>query len=227
MKIGAIIVAAGEGKRMLGKEKLFHSLGGYPLLVLTLSAFQSHPDIESIVLVGGERVRKEFGANWKGRYKLSKTIAAVAGGPRRQDSVYNGLQAFPAPPDLILIHDGDRPFISGSIISAVIHGAAQGGALAAVAVKDTVKRVDDEGVIIDTPNRSELRLAQTPQGFLYPLILSAHQRALREGWEVTDDAALAERAGLRVRVVEGSYDNIKITTPEDLALAELIYSRRK
>jgi 2-C-methyl-D-erythritol 4-phosphate cytidylyltransferase len=227
MKSGAIIVAAGEGRRMRGKEKLFYPLGGSPLLVLTLKAFQRHPGIDAIVLVGGERVRKEFGEKWKEGYGFSKVIAAVAGGPLRQDSVYNGLRAFPSPPDLVLIHDGDRPFIPRSVISAVLKEAALGGALAAVAVKDTVKRVDGEGVIVDTPNRRELRLAQTPQGFPFPLILAAHERARREGWEVTDDASLAERAGVRVRVVEGSYDNIKVTTPEDLALAELIHSRRQ
>ncbi len=227
MKTGAIIVAAGEGRRMEGKDKLFHPLGPDPLLAVTIRAFQVHPEIEGIVLVAPERVRERFRNRRGDRYGFSKLLAVVGGGARRQDSVYNGLAAFDPPPELVLIHDGDRPFVSGSIISAVIRAASGGGALAGVAVKDTVKRVDGEGVIIDTPRRGELRLAQTPQGFPFPVIRAAHERARREGWEVTDDAALAERVGIRVKVVEGSYDNIKVTTPEDLALAELIHSRRQ
>ncbi len=224
---GAVIVAAGEGRRMGGREKLFYPLGGKPLLVLTLAAFQDHPAVGDIVLVGGERVRERLEKEWRARYGLTKVSAAVPGGPRRQDSVRNGLEAFGSPPELVLIHDGDRPFISGAVISAVLAAAPGGGAIAAVAVKDTVKMVDGEGVITDTPDRRRLRLAQTPQGFPFPAILEAHRRARREGREVTDDAALAEWAGLRVRVVEGSYDNIKITTPEDLTLAEAIRSRRQ
>ncbi len=226
MKTGAIIVAAGEGRRMGGKEKLFHPLGSDPLLAVTIRAFQDHPGIGEIVLVAGDRIRERFEDELRERYGFTRVVAAVKGGSRRQDSVYNGLRAFDPPPELVLIHDGDRPFVSREVISAVIREAAGSGAIAAVAVKDTVKRVDGEGVIVDTPNRRELRLAQTPQGFPFPLILAAHERARREGWEVTDDAALAERSGVRVRVVEGSYDNIKVTTPEDLALAELIHSRR-
>ncbi len=212
---------------MRGREKLFYPLEGVPLLALTLAAFQEHPGIGEIVLVGGDRVRDRLEKEWRERYGLTGVAAAVPGGPRRQDSVYNGLKAFDSPPGLVLIHDGDRPFVSRAVISAVLAAAPGGGAVAAVAVKDTVKRVDGEGVIIDTPDRRELRLAQTPQGFPFPAILEAHQRARREGREVTDDAALAEWAGLRVRVVEGSSDNIKVTTPEDLLLAEAIHSRRQ
>lgn len=212
---------------MRGREKLFYPLGGEPLLALTLAAFQEHPGIGEIVLVGGDRIRGRLAEEWRESYGLTKITAAVPGGPRRQDSVYNGLGAFGTAPELVLIHDGDRPFVSREVISAVLAAASGGGAIAAVAVKDTVKRVDGEGVIIDTPVRRELRLAQTPQGFPFPAILEAHRRARREGREVTDDAALAEWAGLRVRVVEGSYDNIKVTTPEDLILAEAIHSRRQ
>ena len=226
-RAGAVIVAAGEGRRMRGREKLFYPLGGDPLLALTLAAFQDHPGIGEIVLVGGERVRNRLTEEWRERYGLAKVTGAVPGGRRRQDSVYKGLGAFGTVPELVLIHDGDRPFVSRAVISAVLAAASGGGAIAAVAVKDTVKRVDGEGVITDTPDRRELKLAQTPQGFPFATILDAHERARREGREVTDDAALAEWAGLRVRVVEGSYDNIKVTTPEDLVLAEAIHSRRR
>jgi 2-C-methyl-D-erythritol 4-phosphate cytidylyltransferase len=225
MKAGAIIVAAGAGRRMRGRDKLFHLLGKDPLLAVTIRAFQIHPGVEGIVLVAGDRIRESFEDELRARYDFSKVIAVVPGGPRRQDSVYRGLIAFDPTPELVLIHDGDRPFVTGSIISAVLKAAVGGGAIAAVPVKDTVKRVDGEGVIIDTPDRKDLRLAQTPQGFPFPLILDVHDQARRRGREATDDAALAEWAGLRVRTVEGSYDNIKVTTPDDLAQAELIHAR--
>ncbi len=227
MKTGAVIVAAGEGRRMGGKEKLFHPLGADPLLAVTIRTFQLHTGVEGIVLVAGDRVRERFENELRGRYGLTKVIAVVGGGPRRQDSVCRGLRAFATPPELVLIHDGDRPFVTAAIISAVLAAAPGGGAIAAVAVKDTVKRVDGEGAIIDTPQRRELMLAQTPQGFPFPLILAAHEKAREEEREATDDAALAERMGLRVRTVLGSYDNIKVTTPEDLLLAEAIHSRRQ
>ena len=212
---------------MGGREKLFHRLGGDPLLAVTIRAFQDHPGIEGIILVAGDRVRERFQEELRERYGFHKVIAVVGGGPRRQDSVYRGLKAFDPPPELVLIHDGDRPFVTGAVISAVLAAAPGGGAISAVAVKDTVKRVDGEGVITDTPRRRELRLAQTPQGFPFPVILAAHAKARGEGREATDDAALAEWMGLRVRTISGSYDNIKVTTPEDLLLAEAIYSRRQ
>ncbi|MFH1037589.1 MAG: 2-C-methyl-D-erythritol 4-phosphate cytidylyltransferase [PVC group bacterium] len=226
MKAGAIIVAAGQGKRMKGREKLFLPLNGVPLLALTLGAYQAHPEISVIVLVANDLVRGRFEEELRGRYRLSKVIAVAAGGPRRQDSVYNGLRAFPEPPRVVLIHDGDRPFIGRKIITAVLEGAAAGGAIAAVPVKDTVKRVDGDGVIIDTPARTGLWLAQTPQGFPFETILAAHQKAREEGWAATDDASMVERLGVTVRAVEGSYENIKVTTLEDLALAEVILKSR-
>ncbi len=226
MKTGVVIVAAGDGKRMPGKEKLLHPLHGVPLLAMTLAAYQGHPGIDAIVLVAGARVRDRFEEDIRDRYGISKVVAVAAGGPLRQDSVYNGLRAFPAPPDVVLIHDGDRPFIEAAVVTAVREGAAAGGAISAVPAKDTVKRVDGEGVIIDTPAREGLWLAQTPQGFPYQTILEAHEAARKKGWAATDDSSLVERRGGRVRVVRGSYDNIKITTPEDLAQAEVIMKSR-
>lgn len=229
MEAGAVIVAAGEGRRMgmgMGEDKLFTPVGGVPLLALTLKVYQGHPGIGPIVLVASEEVQKRFDRELRGHYRLSKVVAVVAGGLRRQDSVYKGLQAFSSPPPAVLIHDGDRPFVDDTVISAVLEGAADGGAIAAVRAKDTIKRVTGEGMIVATLVRSELWLAQTPQGFPYCFILDAHKRAQAEGWEVTDDASLVEQLGVSVRVVEGSYDNIKITTPEDLELANVIYKRR-
>ena len=222
-KTGAVIVAGGAGKRMEGIDKLFLSFDGKPLLALTLEAFQGHPGIDVIVLAVSGAVRKRFEEEIRGHFELSKLAAVVDGGAERQDSVYNGLRAFTEPPDLVLIHDGDRPFIEQTVITAVIAGAGKGGAIAAVPARDTLKWVDREECIVKTIDREVICQAQTPQGFPFRLILAAHEKARKEGWEVTDDASMMEQMGDRVRVVKGSYDNIKITTPEDIALAEAIY----
>ena len=222
-KTGAIIVASGAGKRMEGIDKLFMSFDGKPLLALTLEAFQGYPGIDVIVLVAGGAVRKRFEEEIRDRYELSKLAAVVEGGEERQDSVYNGLLAFPEPPDLVLIHDGDRPFIEQTVISAVLTGAGEGGAIAAVPARDTLKWVDREECIVKTLDREVIWQAQTPQGFPFRLILAAHEKARKEGWEVTDDASMMEQMGHRVRVVKGGYDNIKITMPEDIVVAEAIY----
>jgi 2-C-methyl-D-erythritol 4-phosphate cytidylyltransferase len=223
IKTGAIIVAGGAGKRMEGTDKLFLSFGGKPLLALTLEAFQKHPGIDVIVLVVSAAVRERFEEEIRDRCELSKLAAVVEGGERRQDSVYNGLLAFPEAPDLVLIHDGDRPFIDQAVIAAVLTGAGEGGAIAAVPARDTLKWVDREECIVKTIDREVIWQAQTPQGFPFRLIQAAHEKARKEGWEVTDDASMMERLGERVRVVKGSYDNLKITTPEDIFLAEAIF----
>ena len=206
-----------------GREKLFLSFNGKPILALALEAFQRHPGIDTIVLAAGEWVRERFEAEIREEYHLSKVVAVTPGGNHRQDSVYNGLRAFPESPEMVLIHDGDRPFVTGEIISAVLDGARTGGAIAAVRAKDTLKWVNRKEYVIKTLDREVIWLAQTPQGFPYQIILEAHEKARAEGWEVTDDAAMVERMGGTVRVVEGSYDNIKITTPEDIVLAEAVY----
>lgn len=210
---------------MGGIDKLFLSFGGKPLLALTLEAFQKHPGIEVIILAASDVVRIRFEEEIRGRCELSKLVVVVEGGERRQDSVYNGLLAFPEPPELVLIHDGDRPFIDQAVISAVLTGAGEGGAIAAVQARDTLKLVDREECIVKTLDREVIWQAQTPQGFPFRLILSAHEKAREEGWEVTDDASMMEQLGERVRVVRGSCDNIKITTPEDIVVAEAIYGQ--
>jgi 2-C-methyl-D-erythritol 4-phosphate cytidylyltransferase len=224
-KAGAVIVAGGAGKRMEGVDKLFLSFDGKPLLALTLEAFQSHLGIDAIVLVASAAVKEKFEDKIRGRFELSKLVAVVEGGEERQDSVYNGLLAFPEPPDLVLIHDGGRPFVGQTIITAVIAGAGEGGAIAAVPARDTLKWVDREESIVKTLDREVIWQAQTPQGFPFRLILAAHEKAREEGWEVTDDSSMMEQLGERIRVVKGSYDNIKITTPEDIGLAEAIYGQ--
>lgn len=227
MKVGAVIVAAGEGKRMgEGKEKLFIQLEGVPLLAITLTAFQNCPEVKEIVLVANRRVKERFETEIRGSYDLSKVVKLVEGGPRRQDSVYNGLLAFTVAPEIVLIHDGDRPFADSALIRAVVEKSGEGGAIPAVRVRDTVKWAE-RGQILKTLERNSIWLAQTPQCFPYPDILAAHQKAREEGREVTDDATLIELSGNKVKIVEGSYDNIKVTTPGDWELAKVIYAKRR
>lgn len=222
MNVRVLIPAAGAGRRMeTGTNKQYLELAGRPVLARTLQVFEQHPLIDSItIIVAAAEVdfcQQEIVAS--GRF--SKVAAVVAGGAERQDSVYCGLQACGAvDDDLILIHDGARPLVTAAMIDRVVAAVRQDGAcLAAVPAKDTVKVVRD-GCVVDTPDRETLWLAQTPQAFRYDLIRAAHDRAAAEGVRATDDAQLAEWAGARVRVVEGDYRNLKITTPEDLPVAE-------
>ncbi len=226
MKTGAVIVAAGEGRRMGGgREKLFLDLEGEPILAVTLLNFQNCPEIDEIVLVLNPALKERFESEIGGRHKLTKLIAVTDGGPRRQDSVHNGLLAFPEPPEIILVHDGDRPFASPGLIGEVARKSREGSAIAAVPAKDTIKLVGEEDYIVKTVERKTVWLAQTPQGFPYEELIAAHRRAEENGWEVTDDASLIERCEGRVKVVEGSYDNIKITTSGDYELAKIIQRR--
>jgi 2-C-methyl-D-erythritol 4-phosphate cytidylyltransferase len=151
----------------------------------------------------------------------------VAGGARRQDSVRNGIAAISTPPDGVLVHDAVRPFIDQLIVRRVIHCAGQtGAAVVAMPIHDTVKRVNLCGIIQETLKREELWQIQTPQAFRYDWLVEAHQQAQQHQWEVTDDAALIERVGYPVSVVEGSCFNIKVTTPDDLAVGEAILTIR-
>jgi len=205
-------------------NKQYLQFAGRPILAHTLSRFEQHPRIDSIVVVSpAEEV--EFCRNEVvERYGFAKVAALVAGGAERQDSVRNGLEALPAADDtgLVLIHDGVRPLLDVGTIERTLAAAAEYGAcLAGVPAKDTVKEVVD-GRVVGTPDRSRLWLAQTPQAFRLGLIREAHRRAHAEGFRATDDAALAEWSGQEVRMVLGDYRNIKITTPEDLAVAEAL-----
>ena len=228
MSCGVIVVAAGEGRRLGGGgDKLFIPLGGRPLLACTLLNFQHCPGVDQIILVTSSQVEERYLREIEEGLDLSKVIAIVRGGARRQDSVYRGLTAFSSPPEIVLIHDGDRPFISPDLIGEVIKQISpRGGAMAAVPAKDTVKW--SEGTYIKkTLDRSRIWLAQTPQGFLYREILQAHQEARERNRQVTDDAALIEERGGKIKIVPGSYDNIKVTTPEDIELARAIYRRQR
>ena len=219
--MGAVIAAAGVSQRMGGVDKLFAPLLGKPLLAWTVDTFQTCLSIHQIALVVSEgnlgvvrRLVAEGG--W------SKVVQVCPGGERRQDSVARGLEAL-TPCDLIAIHDGARPLITHDIIRRGISAARRhGAAVAAVPVTDTIKVVT-RGLVAQTPERDRLWAVQTPQVFRSDIIAEAYRRA-KAG--ATDDASLVERLGHRVRVYRGSYENIKVTAPEDLALAEAILKRR-
>lgn len=222
-RIFALIPAAGVGKRMgAGSNKQYLLLDGMPILARTVQTFQEAPFIDAIYLVSPEAEIPFCRGEVVERYGFTKVRAIVPGGAERQHSVLNGLQAIEGiePDDLVLIHDGVRPFVTAEMLMNAAGAASEAGAaIVAVPVKDTVKVVQD-GVITGTPARDQLWLAQTPQAFRFDLISSAHADAAAHGFLGTDDASLVERQGGEVRVVTGDYRNIKITTPEDMVLAE-------
>ncbi|MCE1224967.1 MAG: 2-C-methyl-D-erythritol 4-phosphate cytidylyltransferase [Geobacteraceae bacterium] len=225
----ALIPAAGMGKRMgASMNKQYLQLGGKPIVARTLQVFQDSPLISGIILVIPEDEIPYCRREVVEKYHLSKVLDVVAGGSERQHSVMNGLQAlqnYAAADDIILIHDGVRPFIDESILQQSINLASTGaGALVAVQSKDTIKVVHD-GTVISTPDRSTLWQAQTPQSFRFGQILQAHHRAVQDSFLGTDDCSLFERDGEPVKIITGSYRNIKITTPEDLVLAEAFLSQ--
>ncbi|WP_224959617.1 2-C-methyl-D-erythritol 4-phosphate cytidylyltransferase [Geomonas subterranea] len=219
----ALIPAAGMGKRMgAGSNKQYLMLDGMPILARTVRTFQEAGCIDAIYLVSPEQEIPFCRSEVVERYGFAKVRAIVPGGSERQHSVYNGLRAIGDinPDDVVLIHDGVRPFVSVQMIEDAAAVARDAGAsVVAVPVKDTVKVVRD-GIITATPPRETLWLAQTPQAFRYGLIRAAHDQAAAAGFLGTDDASLLEWQGEPVRVVQGDYRNIKITTPEDMILAE-------
>jgi len=224
--ISAVIVAAGKGTRMnMDINKMFVEVGGKPILARTVKAFQASSLIDEIVLVLNSRDIVYCKQYIVDRYGFDKVKVLAAGGQVRQESVFNGLREVDEKCDIVMIHDGARPFIREDNISDCAGAACEYGASCmAVPVKDTTKAADEEGFIIKTLDRSALWSIQTPQVFRYAQILEAHKRAAADGYCGTDDCVLAERLGGRIKLVHGSYDNIKITTREDLAIAEAIVS---
>ena len=227
--IAPLIVAAGQGKRMGTKlPKQYVKLAGEPILSHTLKGFDACASITRIFLVVPASDALYCQNEIVGPAALTKEVTLVAGGERRQDSVLNGLYAMDASEGIVLIHDGVRPFISNDLIEACIAGARKFGAcIPAIPVFDTLKRSDTENRIDATVPRDGLYMAQTPQTFRIPLIIKAHAEALQNGWEATDDASLVEKMGEPVHMVQGVRENLKITTPEDLAWAEAFLKNRK
>ncbi|MBO3796197.1 2-C-methyl-D-erythritol 4-phosphate cytidylyltransferase [Bacillus subtilis] len=222
MSYDVVIPAAGQGKRMkAGRNKLFIELKGDPVIIHTLRVFDSHRQCDKIILVINEQEREHF-QQLLSDYPFQTSIELVAGGDERQYSVYKGLKAVKQE-KIVLVHDGARPFIKHEQIDELIAEAEQtGAATLAVPVKDTIKRVQDLQVS-ETIERPSLWAVQTPQAFRLSLLMKAHAEAERKGFLGTDDASLVEQMeGGSVRVVEGSYTNIKLTTPDDLTSAEAI-----
>jgi 2-C-methyl-D-erythritol 4-phosphate cytidylyltransferase len=224
MKTDVLIVAAGKGQRMGGRvKKQFISLGGMPLLLYTLKAFEEFKKIEHIYLVLDEGDFEYCKGEIIQKYGIKKVVQIVSGGHRRQDSVWNGLKAMEGHCDMVIVHDGVRPFVSPGTLKRLMAAMKDHQAVVtAIPTRDTIKRVDGAGNVVDTLQRDVLFQIQTPQGFRYDVIKEAYERALREGAEGTDDAYFVERMGIQVKVIEGSSFNIKITTPEDIALANWI-----
>ncbi len=221
--VAAVIVAAGRGQRAGGDiPKQYRTIAGAPAIRRTLSALSGHPRIDLVQPVIHSADTELFRGASRG---LDKLLEPIEGGATRQISVYAGLQALLArAPELVLIHDAARPFLSGGLINrAVEAGERHGAAVPGVAIADTVKKIDADAMVSETLDRSRLRTVQTPQAFAFALILDAHRCAAAAGRDdFTDDAALAEWAGHRVRVFEGEAANVKLTTNEDLARAELM-----
>lgn len=227
MKVAAVICAAGQGKRMQMKEnKQFLLLNDKPLLIHTLEKWEQADavDVLTVVVADGEIERVQALID---TYDLRKVKRIVVGGQERQDTVYNGLVALRQDqPDIVLIHDGARPFITTAQIESCISNVKEhGAAVLGVPVQDTIKTVSDELIATHTLDRSTLWAVQTPQGFTYSLIVKAHEQARHEGYIATDDAALVERMGLPVYIVQGNRHNIKLTAPADIELAKFMLKK--
>lgn len=208
------------------RNKLLLTLLGKPLLSWTLAAAEASQQISWIGIMGQPEDFLDFEAIL-GDLSLTKPVKLIEGGATRQESVYNGLQALPAESDRVLIHDGARCLATAELFDRSADALLScPGLIVAVPVKDTIKVVDEHRIVRDTPERSNLWAAQTPQGFEVQLLKKCHQEGRDQGWEVTDDAALFEKCGLPVQIVEGEETNLKVTTPVDLALAEFILRQR-
>ncbi len=227
----AIIPAAGMGIRMgFNIPKQFLLLNDIPILALTLMVFQESEHIDHIIVVVPKDEIKRCEEDIIKRYEITKAYKVVAGGDRRQDSVRLGLYAakqIADDNDIILIHDGVRPFIRKELIADIVEEAKKHPAvIVGIPAKDTVKEVDKDGYVINTLVRDRIWLIQTPQVFRFKEIFYAHEKAYSEGWQgITDDAMLLERLGVSVKVIKGSEDNIKITTPSDLRVAEYLLKK--
>lgn len=221
---GAVIVAAGSASRMGGIDKVMAPLGGEPMILRTVRAFEDCETVKEIVIVTRQDLMGPIAELCSG---FTKIRSVVQGGSSRQESVKLGLLAFSKEVRLAAVHDGARPLVSGELIDKVIRAAHSYGAAApAIPVKDTIK-VFEGGFIAATPDRSTLRAVQTPQVMDRDLLLGALEKAEQEGTALTDDCSAVEHIGMRVRLVEGEERNLKVTTPLDLKIAELLLEEKK
>ena len=225
MSVCAIVPAGGSGTRMGGTvPKQFQSLNGKPILYHTIKTLQNCETISEIILVVPEKEYETTNTDWLGKLEIVKKI--VIGGEKRQDSVYNGFCEVSQDSEIVLVHDGVRPFLSQKMIADSIDAAREyGAAITAIPVHDTIKRVDTSGLVSQTIDREGLWRVQTPQAFRYSLLLDAFNKAKSENFYGTDEGSLIEHLGEPVKIVEGLEQNIKITRPEDLELSKAFISR--
>jgi 2-C-methyl-D-erythritol 4-phosphate cytidylyltransferase len=227
VKLGVVIPAAGHGKRMGALiNKQFIHLSNRPILAHTLSLFEESEHVQEIVIVGSQEDLDRI--HMLIREQGFKKISSVAlGGKERQESVFAGVKALSPAIHRVAVHDGARPLLTLEELNRFFTEAEEfSAAIMAVPVKDTIKRVDPKGQVVETPSRETLRAVQTPQVFDRELLTRAHQKAVEAGFLATDDAALVEWLGYPVQVLDGSLENIKVTTPEDLDFAESILAKR-
>ena len=221
--VGAVVAAAGKSSRMGGLDKIFTPVLGQPLLSYSLAQLETFQPVTRVAVVLDED-SVEQGEELVRRRECRKVVKVCPGGARRQDSVRLGLEAL-GPCDLVVVHDGARPCLDHCMLSRGLEAAREwGAAVAGVPVKDTIKVASPQGLVLDTPARDTLWAAQTPQVFRYSLIWEAHQRCRQE---FTDDASMLESLGHPVKMFLGSYRNLKVTTPEDLAVAEAFLPARR
>lgn len=221
---GVVIVAAGSASRMGGIDKVMAPLGGEPMIVRTVRAFQECDAVKKIVVVTRQDLILPITSLCSG---MDKVKAVVAGGSSRQESVHLGLNALSGEVQLVAVHDGARPLATWQLIDRVIRAANTYGAAApAIPVKDTIKVVQG-GVVKMTPDRSELYAVQTPQVFDFDLLRGALKKVEQEQLQVTDDCSAVEQMGMRVKIVEGDERNLKVTTPLDLKIAQMLLEETK
>ncbi len=226
--VSVIIAAAGMSNRMGSKmNKQFLAVGGKPILAHTIEKFEKSKFIDEIIVVIKEEEIEYCRKEIIKKYKFNKVKKIIRGGRERQDSIYNGLLALNEKSEIVLSHDGARPFVKEENIEDGIREVLKSGAcVIGVPVKDTIKIIEENKDIKETPPRATIWAAQTPQCFRKEMIMKAYEKARRDGYLGTDDSSLVERLGHRVKMIMGSYENIKITTPEDLVLAESLFKEK-
>lgn len=226
MEYIVVLPAAGSGKRMnAGHNKLFLTLRDKPILVHTLEVFEQDPNCTGIWLAVKPEERETI-QEMLNNFGITKVKGLPAGGDERQHSVYACIQVAGSESELTLVHDAARPFIEPAVIAGLVEMAKEtGAAIAGVKAKDTMKRVLN-GVIEETVDREQLWMIQTPQAFQTSILLKAQQKAAQDGFLGTDESMLVERLGMSVHVVESTYDNVKMTTQEDLVIGEAILQKR-
>lgn len=227
-RVAAVVLAAGSSSRMRGRDKIYEPLAGHPLIFYSLALFEECKEVDAVIAVaapGAEAKLRRLASD----HGFNKIRRVVAGGAARNDSAAAGLAAAAAisrADAAVLVHDAARPLATRKLVRRLLAALASAdGAVPALPLADTVKRIDDEGYVVATLARDVLRAIQTPQAFKLGSIAEAYRKAAREGWAATDDASVLEQAGGRVVTVEGERDNFKITFPEDLARAELVLAR--